>query len=385
MSTTISIINVKDYKSIPDAVVAAIKAIEKDLPFKIASCKQILLKPNLLGPNKNACTQPSFVEGVLKYLKGINVPFNNVRIGDSPGLYRTTASDVAKFVGMYELCEQEGVKFINFEGEPPVAEILPDALRMKDIHIAKAVKECDLIVNLPRLKTHAEATITGAIKNYWGIVPGGIKAKCHLLGKNAEGFGQVLADNFSWVVKNIKNRLTVFDLQSVMEGRLGPVTGPMAKWDIILAGTDELALDLIALEIGKVKDIKKIPHLKSAIERKLGLSNLSDIKILGMSLDDAKSKTPKFNVPGGALTGLVSYMSGHVAYKIMKKIPDLKIKKCKKCGQCSKICPANAIEFKDGDFPKYVRKKCISCLCCMELCPHHAIDIKKRGLVGIFD
>ncbi|GAI61274.1 unnamed protein product, partial [marine sediment metagenome] len=42
---------------------------------------------------------------------------------------------------------------------------------------------------LPKLKTHVEATITGAIKNYWGIIPGGLKAKYHLLGKNAQNFG----------------------------------------------------------------------------------------------------------------------------------------------------------------------------------------------------
>ncbi len=140
MNTTISIINIKDYANISDAVVAAIKEIEKDLPFNIGSCKQILLKPNLLGPNKNACTQPSFVEGVLKYLKGINVPFNNVRIGDSPGLYRVLASDVAKYIGIYDSCEKEGVKFINFESEPPIAETIPDALRMKDTHVATAIK-----------------------------------------------------------------------------------------------------------------------------------------------------------------------------------------------------------------------------------------------------
>ncbi len=206
-----------------------------------------------------------------------------------------------------------------------------------------------------------------------------------MLGKTADAFGQVLADNYSWVVKNIKNRLTVFDLQSVMEGPFGPIRGPMAKWDLILVGTDELALDLVALEIGKVDGAKIVPHMKSAAERKLGISDLNDVKILGMSLEEAKEKTPKFNISGGTMTGLVSYFSGHYGYKVMKKIPDLKVQKCKKCGQCSKNCPAEAIEFNEGEFPKFLRKKCISCLCCFELCKYHAIEIKKRGLIGIFD
>jgi len=384
MSTKISIVNINDYEGIPDAIVAAIKMIEKDFHFDILNCKNILLKPNLLRATKDACTQPVFVEGVIKYLKEIGVSMEKVSIGDSPGQIKISAEQIAKKISLLEVCEKASIKFINFEHDIPVHDNIEGALRIKDYYVSNPVNKCDLLINLPKLKTHGEATITGAIKNYWGIIPGGLKAKYHLLGRNPVQFGEALADNFSWVVKNKPNRFIVYDLTRVMQGTLGPVSGPMKKWDLILVGTDELALDVIALEIGKFKGLKYVPHLKNAFERGLGEGNLDNIKIVGLSLEEAKSITPKFKVPGKFMTKLASFITRSIVYKVNKKIPKLKKKLCKKCGQCFEVCPANAINFETGEYPEFLRKVCISCLCCMEMCPHEAIETKLRGFGGLF-
>ncbi|MFX0024350.1 MAG: DUF362 domain-containing protein [Candidatus Hermodarchaeota archaeon] len=384
MPTKVSIVNVNDYDSIPKAVVGAIKLIEDSFSFDIASSNNILLKPNLLTSKKDACTQPSFVEGVISYLKDKGVPMNNIYIGDSPGQSQKIGSDVAKKVGIYEICERNGINFVDFESKTPIIEQIEGASRLKQIHVARAVKDCDILINLPRLKSHLEATMTGAIKNYWGIIPGGLKAHYHLFGKNTEQFGEVLADNFSWIVKNKTKRLIVYDLQEIMEGRMGPGGGSMKKWDLILAGTDEVALDLIAAEIGKLK-VKNVPHLKNAIERNLGFGNLENIDIVGISLEKAKKQTPKFNAPGNTYTSFIAYMSGHIGYKIIKKIPELIKSRCIKCGECAQNCASEAIEFEKGSFPVFLRKKCISCFCCAELCSENAIKPKSRGFAGLFD
>ncbi len=384
MSTKISIVNVNDYESIPDAIVAAIKMIEKDFLFDILNCKNILLKPNLLRATKDACTQPVFVEGVIRYLKEIGVPMESVSIGDSPGQIKISAEQIAKKIGLLEVCEEASIKFINFEHDTPVHDVIEGALRLKDYYVSNPVNECDLLINLPKLKTHGEATITGAIKNYWGIIPGGLKAKYHLLGRNPEQFGEALADNFSWVVKNKQNRLIVYDCVRVMQGTMGPVSGPMKKWDLILVGTDELALDVIALEIGRFKGLKHVPHLRNTFERKLGEGNLDKIEIVGLSLEEARKLVPKFKVPGKTMTRFASFITRSIVYKVTKKIPTLKKKKCIQCGQCFEVCPANAIDFKSGEYPKFLRKACISCLCCMEMCPQQAIITKLRGFSGLF-
>jgi len=375
---------VNDYESIPDAIVAAIKMIDKGLNFNILECKDILLKPNLLRATKDACTQPIVVEGVIKYLKELGVQMENVSIGDSPGQIKISALDIAKKIGLYEICENFGIKFINFEKDIPVHEKIEDSIRLKDYYVSKSVKDCDLLINLPKLKTHGEATITGAIKNYWGVIPGGLKAKFHLIGRTPDKFGEALADNYSWIVKNKPNRLSIYDCVKVMEGPMGPVSGNMKQWDLILVGTDELALDVVALEIGKFKGLKYVPHLKNASERGLGEFNLDNIKILGLSLEDARKLTPKFKVPGRFMTRFASFITRSIVYKVTKKRPVLKKKLCVQCGQCYDVCPANAINFMNGEYPEFLRRECISCLFCMEMCPQEAVKPKLRGFGGMF-
>jgi uncharacterized protein (DUF362 family)/NAD-dependent dihydropyrimidine dehydrogenase PreA subunit len=384
MGTKIAIVNVKDYNSIQEAIVSAIKMVEDSFSFKLSECKNILLKPNLLRATKDACTQPAFVEGALAYLKEKKVPRENINIGDSPGQIKTFATKIAQKVGIYDIVEREGINFIDFEREIPIEVQIEGALRFKNCYISKPVVDCDLLINLPKLKTHGEATITGAIKNYWGIIPGGLKAKTHLLGKTPDQFGEVLADNYAWVVKNKPNRLIIYDLHTIMQGAMGPVSGKMKNWNLVLVGTDELALDTIALEIGKFKGLDYVPHLKSAYERGLGIGDLKDIEIVGMSLEEAKRITPKFKVPGKRMTKLAASITGGIVYRVTKRVPKLQKKKCIQCGQCSEICPAEAIEFRSKDYPKFKTEVCISCLCCMEMCPQQAIKAKRRGFFGLF-
>jgi len=384
MPTKVSIVNINDFASVQEAIIKAVELIEPDFHFNLLDSKKILLKPNLLRATEDACTQPAFVEGALSYLKGKGVNMENVRIGDSPGQIRTTASKVAQKVGIFQIAEKMGVEFVDFESEIPFHEIVDEAFHLKDYYVSKAVKECDVLINLPKLKTHGEATITGAIKNYWGIIPGGLKAKYHLLGKNPEEFGETLADNYAWVIKNKPNRITIYDLERVMYGSTGPVSGSMKRWNIILAGMDELALDLVALEIGKFKGLNFVPHLKSASERGLGVHNMDEIEIVGISLEEAKKIAPKFKAPRKSMTRFASLMTGKIVYKITKRVPKLNKKLCKKCGICDEVCPAEAIEFETGKYPQFQRIKCISCLCCMEMCPHQAIETKARGLSGLF-
>lgn len=383
MKTRIAIVNIDDHEEIQDAVIEAIKLIEP-LPFNLQEAKNILIKPNLLTAKKNACSQPSFVEGIIKYLLNLNIPAKRIKIGDSPGQFRTTARKIAEEVGIYEVCERYGIEFTEFENIAPSQEDIQEGQILEEHYIAQAVKDCDVLINLPRLKTHGEATMTGAIKNYWGIIPGGLKAKLHLLGKNPIEFGKVLADNFSWVVKNKPKRLTIYDLHTIMEGTMGPVSGNMKKWNIMLAGTDELALDLTALEIGDFDGKKYVPHLKNAAERNLGISNFEKISYQGIGLEEAKKLTPKFKVPNKFMTKLASWITSKIVYKITKKIPFINKDKCIQCGQCAEICPVEGIIFSRHEYPEFSRDKCISCLCCAELCPQQAISTKLRGFWGLF-
>ena len=205
-----------------------------------------------------------------------------------------------------------------------------------------------------------------------------------MLGRTPDKFGEALADNFSWIVKNKPNRLIIYDCVKVMQGPMGPVSGSMRQWDLILVGTDELAMDVVALEIGKFKGLKYVPHLKNAYKRGLGIGDLENIEILGLSLEEARNSTPKFKVPGKFITRFASFITRSIVYRVTKKIPNLKKKLCIKCGNCFEVCPANAINFVSGEHPEFLRKDCISCLYYIEMCPQEAIKLSKEALVDFF-
>jgi uncharacterized protein (DUF362 family)/ferredoxin len=382
-TTKVSIVNSNKFPNVEDSIVKAIELIEDEFKFNLNESDQILLKPNLLIGKKDACTQPSFIEGIIKYLKKKGISMDHVFIGDSPGQFKKNATEIAKKVDIYDVAQKNHIEFLEFENEIPYHESVEDGEKLTDYFVSKPVKDCDVLINLPKLKTHGEAKMTGAIKNYWGIIPGGLKAKYHLLGKNMFEFGKCLADNFSWVYHNKPNRLIVYDLHKVMEGTMGPVSGRMKEWGLVMAGTDELAMDTVALEIGDVgADI--IPHLKEANERGLGVGDINKIDIVGIPLKKAKNNTPKFKIPGKRMTKLATYITSRIVYKVTKKIPILDKKKCVGCQDCANICPAGAIRFDDFKYPEFQRDECISCLCCAELCPQQAINTKRRGIMGLF-
>ena len=124
-----------------------------------------------------------------------------------------------------------------------------------------------------------------------------------------------------------------------MVGPKGPASGSLVRWNLILAGTDELALDLMAIEIGSFNGIKHVPHLRNIFKRGLGTGNLEDIEVVGISLSDAKKMVPKFQPPTGFITRSGGYLTGNMGYKILRKIPVLNPKLCEQCGECSETCP----------------------------------------------
>lgn len=374
--TEVAIVRPSEYENIEKAITAALELIGAEKLIK--SKDKILLKPNLLVKLKNACTEDDFIQGVARYLKKYN---KNIMIGDSPGQFGQKGKDVMKALSIDKILEQEKITYTEFESGTAHEVENSKAELMRKYHIAPAIHEADIIINLPRPKSHMEAVYTGAIKNYWGIIPGGDKARCHLYGKNPAAFGAVLADNYETLIHKCKKRITIMDARKIMEGLGGPAAGFMRDTDLLLAGFDETAVDMVMLAIGHHDGVATVPHLKSCRDRGIGTTNLNEIKILGKSIEEVKLKR-KFKLPSHGLSGLITLFTGNIFYKIVRRMPKLVAKKCVKCGDCFNICPAKAIKWEVKQYPEYNIDKCISCLCCVECCPEQALKAKPIGLKG---
>ena len=375
--TRVAIVRASEHNTLQDAVAAAMHLLDIDNRLKATS--NILLKPNLLMKSKKACTEADFIEAVIAHLKQYQ---REIALGDSPGQFGHKAKDIIKFIGAEHVFDDENVKYVEFESA--VVKVSNHSARhMRDYFIAKPIYDADIIVNLPRPKSHIEACYTGAVKNFWGIIPGGEKARCHLYGKNPDAFGNVLIDNYETLRSLGKEIITIMDARQFMEGASGPASGPMRDVGLIIAGTDDVAVDMVMLAIAGWDGIAEVPHLNACRQRGIGISDLSDIEIVGRQIAEVKLKQ-KIKIVRNRLAVVSSFMSSNIFYKIVKRMPKTDNTKCIKCGDCFKICPAKAIIWEKKQYPQFMKDKCISCMCCVECCPEHALQGTHAGLSGLF-
>ncbi len=376
-NTNIVIVKVAEFESEYHAILNGIKLIN----FNLDSIKNqnVLLKPNCLQAAVNAITSPKVLGYTAKIMKEHGA---HVSIGDSPMSGGTTAEQIYRKTKLFDEVNELGdnPNWINFMENPLKVEE-PYFKKLEKTVISKDFLSKDLVINLPRYKSHMLTSFTGAIKNFWGIQIGTSKSKGHIYGKTERAFATVLTDLFNYVINMKKSNLIIIDALKIMHGRGGPAFGTMMDMGLIMIGTDAVALDTVCVKIAGY-EVKDIPYLKECSERGLGISDLNRINILGKQLKEIKPPT-KIIFLGRGQTGLFGLVQD-IGNQFYKQYPYNRKIKCKKCGQCAKLCPAESITMDEiTGYPKFNKKDCINCLCCVEGCPEHALKPRRAGLLGV--
>jgi uncharacterized protein (DUF362 family)/NAD-dependent dihydropyrimidine dehydrogenase PreA subunit len=266
--------------------------------------------------------------------------------------------------GFSTVAAQEGFTVKNFEREGS-CQVSPVDAPQRVYHLAAPVFQADLVINLPKLKTHSAGTFTGATKNLFGCVPGLRKAEYHRIAPNTRDFGAVIADINSCV----KPALHIMDGVIAMQGK-GPTAGKPFPAKSILMSEDPLALDAIACGMLGLR-IEELPIFESSIERGIGEWRRDRILLLGGT--DEPLRLQGFDVPRAMKVGAVGGKAFGIVIDLMKKRPRINLSSCKDCGTCAESCPVGAIDrtTKSIDY-----SKCIECLCCHELCMHGAVELR---------
>ena len=337
--------------------------------------KRILVKPNVLNASpvdKAVTTHPEFVAAVLRFLKARGAA--KILVGDSPAWQ--AGSSASKTAGIYQAVGRSGAEWIDFSpGKPRSA---PQAKLVKSFAFASVLEDCDLIVNLPKLKTHRLMIYTGAIKNFFGLVPGLGKSGMHLRFPDRLRFGTMLVD----LASSLPPSFTFMDGIITMEGE-GPGNGTPFKLGSILASSDAAALDWIAAQcIGY--EPRKIPYLVDALERGGRDPKSPDIVVGPSSVAQAAAKNFDLLPYDKEVSSSASRMPAFAKVLFRKFTVDKPIfdpGACIGCLACVKICPAHALEAgKDRRGRHRIRiddEACITCFCCHEVCPAHAVSIGK--------
>ena len=219
---------------------------------------RVLLKPNLLTgsrPTKECITRKEIVYCVAQLvMEAGGKPF----LGDSPAF--GSARGVAKANGYLPLCEELGLPIVEFHGQSYAI----DSNNFNHLRLSKEAMNADVIINLPKVKSHTQLTMTMGVKNLFGCVPGKMKAWWHMeAGKDVARFGEMIVETARAIAPN----LTIIDGIIAHEGN-GPSGGEPRELGILGASADVFALDRALIEVVNVEP-DLVPTLLA--QQKLGL------------------------------------------------------------------------------------------------------------------
>lgn len=347
--------------------VAAVSSALASLGWNPKEGSSYLIKPNMLNSktsDEGVTTDPGIVAALIGLLKGKGC---RACVGDSPGnAYPGKARAVFEDTGMMKAVLEAGGEFLDFEGQPPVIGQINGEL-VASVPFSKHVLE-HRIINVPKLKTHVQTVMTGAVKNLsFGCIQGASKSKLHTIGNTPEKMAKAMMDVYSYIRERVD--LNLMDAIVCMDGN-GPSFGRVRRVSKILASRDALALDMVAFRMGGI-DPLCVPHIREGIRRGIGPTSEDEIEVIGGSLPNYE-----FKIPSTFLRDL-SLKFGSVVKRLVPKISFDK-SRCVKCGECAGICPEGAIEM--VEYPVVDDSKCIRCYACYEVCEYNAVKIKQKAL-----
>lgn len=365
----VAVVKTKDYSAVKDSISKALQLIG-GLDAFVKKDDVVLLKPNMLDPlppDKAATTHYLFVKAVIELVKKIT---DKVMVGDcSGGLDKNATEKAFEKSKVKEVINETNVVFRNFQKEEFIPKDINGYAVLERTDFASAVKEADIIINLPKLKTHGVTFYTGAIKNCFGCIHPLEREYLHKNFSDRIRFSQGLVDIYS----HVRPQLNIMDAVVVMEGDEGPSYGDPKYVGLVLASEDGVALDAVACSIIGYNPMA-MPTIIEAHKRGIGLGDVKDIKIVGENIEDVKVKDFKKN-------SLVDSINKYKKEKGFNEEfifePIVSKENCKKCGICAENCPVNAIIL--NPYPTIDRSKCIHCYCCHETCPNKGLTLIKRA------
>lgn len=367
MTDRVSIVKCERYSDSYDAVKKALDLMGGIKKY-VKKGDKVVIKPNLVSrkkPDEAVTTHPDFLKAVITLVEEAG---GEVTVAESPGgpYNKAALKSIYTACGMYEAIEGTDAK-LNFDTD--FTEVhFSQGKTIKNFPIINPILNADVIISLPKLKTHAMTSYTGAVKNLFGTIPGTHKAELHFRLDDRKAFCSMLVD----LCQRVKPTLSIMDAVWGMEGN-GPTAGQSRHIGLVLASDNPHALDAAACRLIDYSP-QEVDTVKEAFERGLvGEYETVGEDIEPLIIHDFVKPESHFNLL--KLISLPPAINAWVVNALSSK-PKMEYDICVGCGECARVCPAKAIDMTSGK-PKIDKKKCIRCFCCQELCPKKAVKIKR--------
>ena len=357
---TVSIQKTEEYSL--DKVYGAICEHMKNLHIErdVSPGMRVLLKPNMLSgrnPDGAVTTHPVLLRAVAVWLREQGI--KEIVLADSSGgLYNEKTLRKA-----YHACgftALQDVLTLNFDTTSGKKNGFP---------ILTPILEADYCINCAKLKTHALMTMTAAVKNMFGSIPGVKKAEYHCVKSTIEPFTRMLLD----LHETVKPELNIVDAIDCMEGN-GPSGGQVRHMGYTMASKCAYSLDEVCAKLMNLN-----PTMVRTIywARRKGLVDPQNIEETGDSIIPAQ---PPFRLPDSIVKKTDTLSFARMRQGIWGRSstrPAVIGARCIGCGKCMESCPKHIITLNNG--VAWIPKKgCISCFCCHEMCPVQAIEIIRK-------
>ncbi|MGD8522688.1 MAG: DUF362 domain-containing protein, partial [Desulfobacterales bacterium] len=277
-----SLVSIVRYQKPVESVRSAVELSQglDHLPAK----SRVFIKPNIVFwtratnfPKYGVITTSRVVEDMVVLLKERGI--DDITIGEGTVLRnpKDTQTQMHAFetLGYGNLKKRFGVNLLNIWQRPFESVNLGDGIKLNfNIDILNA----DFVVNLPVLKTHSMTKVSLGIKNLKGMIDIPSRKKCH----NTDPI-----KDLNFMVAKLADRmppmLTLLD--GIYTAERGPhVDGTMHRSDLLIASADVLSADLVGARVLGY-DPKEVPHLVHAANNRQRPLGLSDIEVVGESIE----------------------------------------------------------------------------------------------------
>ena len=336
--------------------------------------QRVLLKPNLLGgfPAERAVTtHPAIVRAAILLVQEAG---GHPMVGDSPGMGSLSA--VIRACGLAPVLQETGAELADFS--QPAEYDAPGNRLARKLTLTSALRHADVLISLPKLKTHAQMTFTGALKNQFGLVPGALKSQWHFRLQSPEWLAALILD----IHRVARPALAIMDGVIAMEGQ-GPSAGQPRWVGALIASPDLVALDTLACHLISLPPAR-VPLLAAAQAQGCGAADMDQIRVVGadwpsLRVPDFKHVKHLYDVI--QLLPLPEPVMAWVRrqWTLRPRILDAR---CTQCGICEQGCPVTPAAIPPcAPAPERVDdSRCIRCYCCHEFCPSHALELRQPWL-----